>query len=546
MPRISLPRPSARPAAAVAALVALLPGFGVSVARADPAVGASTPRSTVAVVPQLAWVPCGWTPEAVADGVQCAVADLPLDYRAPSGEQVHIAVAKVPARDTANRIGSLFFNVGGPGGAEVADLQTGGAGVFAALNQRFDIVGFDPRGVGESTPTVDCRVPTPPGPTTQRFPTPLTIDKPAFVAGTQAYVDACLRNNGAVLQHLSTANVARDMDAMRAAVGDARLTYVGFSYGTQLGATYAQLFPDRYRALVLDGPVDVQQWIHDPMDYTVLEVAGFEDALDRFLAACTADQSACSGFGGSDPALAYDDLVAAADSEPIPAPGYTPDPSPVSGDDIRSLTSVLLYDKGAWGVLALALAEAARGNGTVVRALLSAPSGGLSGDATLAINASEAHYPRGDPEVYFDRGAASWVSFPHFWFMSGYFELAYGLWPVSDADAYGGPWAVPASSPTPLVVATTHDPATPYPGAQRLVADLANARLLTMDGDGHTAYGAKSACIDTATEAYLVAGTLPAPGTVCQQTVPFAAPTVPAEAAIASLRPRPGPVLPAP
>jgi TAP-like protein len=146
---------------------------------------------------------------------------------------------------------------------------------------------------------------------------------------------------------------------------------------------------------------------------------------------------------------------------------------------------------------------------------------GASSDRYFTIGASEQRYPQGDLDVYLDRGAESWASFPHFWFNSGYAEIAYALWPAHDEDAFAGPFDVPASSPTPLVIGTTYDPATPYSGAVSLVADLGNARLLTMEGDGHTAYGGNSACVDGATETYLVSLLLPAEDTVCQQEVPF-------------------------
>jgi len=183
------------------------------------------------------------------------------------------------------------------------------------------------------------------------------------------------------------------------------------------------------------------------------------------------------------------------------------------------------------------LAAAAAGDGSTVRALLDqvVHADGASTDRYFTIGASEQRYPQGDLEVYLDRGAESWASFPHFWFNSGYAEINYALWPAHDEDAFTGPFDVPESSATPLVIGTTYDPATPYSGAVSLVADLGNARLLTMEGDGHTAYGGKSACIDASTEAYLVAGTLPAPGTVCSQTVPFTAPApVPVAAATAT------------
>ncbi|MGY1590983.1 alpha/beta hydrolase [Geodermatophilus sp. SYSU D00708] len=523
-----------RRSAVLGALVALVSASGTAVAGAAPAADP---------VPTLTWADCGTTPEGTAAGVQCATADLPMDFDEPDGDRVQIAVARVPATDPANRIGSLFLNLGGPGGASVDVLQARGAGLFPALNARFDLVGFDPRGVGQSTPAIDCHADQETqGIYSVPVPTPLDVDADALVAKAQGYVDACLANNGEILEHVSTANVARDMDALRAAVGDEQLTYLGFSYGTFLGATYASLFPDRARALVLDGALDADQYVNDPFSSIAAQTAGFETALARFVEACAADQVACSGFGGADPRLAYDQLVAAAETTPIPADGFAADPRPVTGDDIRTATLWLIYAKQLWGQLGAALADAAAGDGSAVRALTDAYYGrrddgtfdpGL--DRYFTIGAAEQQYPTDDLQVYLDRGAESWASFPHFWSNSGYAEVSYALWPARDEDAFLGPFDVPESAATPLVIGTTYDPATPYAGAEALVADLGNARLLTMEGDGHTAYGGNSPCVDAATEAYLIDGTLPAEATVCRQEVPFTAPQpVPTGAAAAS------------
>jgi pimeloyl-ACP methyl ester carboxylesterase len=395
-------------------------------------------------------------------------------------------------------------------------------------------VAFDPRGVGQSTPVIDCRAnQETQGIYSSPVPTPLDIDVAAYVAKVRSYVDSCVANNGTLLEHVSTANVARDLDVLRSAVGDERLTYLGFSYGTFLGATYASLFPDRFRALVLDGPVDATRYVNDPMSHIAEQTAGFELGLARFAEACAVDQVACSGFGGTSPYEAFDDLVAAAEQTPIPADGHAPDPRPVTGDDIRTATLSLLYAKRLWGVLGLALARAAAGDGSIVRAVVNGASGreedgtfSPSLDQYVAITATEQLYPQDDLQVYLDRGAESWASFPHFWSNSGYAELNYALWPARDEDAFQGPFTIDPSAPTPLVVGTTYDTATPYPGALRLVQDLGNARLLTMDGDGHTAYGGKSACIDAAMEAYLVELVLPAAGTICRQEVLFEAPVL--------------------
>ncbi len=505
----------------VGALVALLVVGGAPAAATEEA---SSAASTIPV-PPLSWAACGLTEEATAADVQCATAGLPLDYDEPAGKQVQIAVAKVPATDPANRIGSLFFNFGGPGGPAVDYLQAAGAGLFATLNQRFDIVAFDPRGVGQSTPRIDCQVdertadfyPSP-------APTPLDVDVEELVSGAQRYVDACVAANGELLEHVSTANVARDMDALRAAVGDEQLSYLGFSYGTFLGATYASLFPDRYRAMVLDGALDPTEYITDPVGLSTAQASAFELALTRFTEACAVDQVACSGFGGTDPYLAYDRLLAAAAAAPLPADGYPADPTPVTADDIRAVTLTLLYSKQNWGQLAALLASAQAGDGSPIRAILDliVNSDEVGSDPFLSISAGEQQWPR-DVQEYLDRGAEEWVAFPHFWASFAYAEVSLALWPARDEDAFAGPFEVPATSPAPLVIGTTYDPATPYRWSLQMVEDLGNATLLTMEGDGHTAYGGNSACIDTATEAYLVDVTLPAPGTVCTQEVPFTA-----------------------
>jgi pimeloyl-ACP methyl ester carboxylesterase len=505
-------------------LTALLVAIAPTVANATPAGPFAQPDVPV---PQLSWAACGTAAAGTAAGVQCATASLPMDYDQPEGTQVQIAVARVPAKAPTQRIGSLFFNLGGPGAPAVNYLQAAGAGIFSALNARFDIVAFDPRGVGQSTPSIDCRVnQETEGVLIRPSPTPIGLDAAALVARAQRYVDSCLANNGEILRHVSTANVARDMDALRAAVGDERLSYLGFSYGTFLGATYAALFPDRYRALVLDGAVEPEQWIHDPVSLSESQLVAFELALDRFLGACAADQTACSSFGGSDPSAAYDGLLASAAATPIPAPRYTADPRPVTADDIRDVTAQLLYTKQSWGVLAAALAQAASGDGSVIRAIMDLVvlrPADPAPDRFFAIAASEQTWPR-DVGAYLERGAREWADSPHFWDHFAYSEIPSALWPIRDEDAYGGSFAVGPSSPTPLVIGTTYDPATPYSWAVGTVRELSNARLLTMEGDGHTAYGRNSACVNSATETYLTAGTLPAAGTVCRQEVPFLAP----------------------
>ena len=262
----------------------------------------------------LAWSACGDAP-----GVECTTATLPRDYDRPNGATVGVAVARAPATDAQNRIGTLFFNFGGPGGTAVEYLEAFGRDLFPAFAGRFDIVAMDPRGVGQSTPSIDCQAnQETEGLYSQPFTTPFNLDRQALIDKVRGYIAKCERN-GDILRHVSTANVARDIDAIRGLLGEQQITFLGYSYGTLVGATYGRLFPSRYRALVLDGPVDAEGYLNQPLSNLAEQTAGFERALGRFLQACARDQAACSGFGGNDPWSAYDELVEAADRTPIPA-----------------------------------------------------------------------------------------------------------------------------------------------------------------------------------------------------------------------------------
>src|SRR4051794_27795966 len=203
---------------------------------------------------QLQWAACGDA------GAQCATATVPKDYDDPAPGTLKLAVAKSPATDPARRIGSLFFNFGGPGASAANYVQALGPKLFPVLNARFDIVGVDPRGTGASAP-VDCKAnQETEGVYSQPFVTPFTLDASALVAKDRAYVARCVQFNGDILPYVSTANVARDLNTLREAVGDDKITYLGFSYGTFLGATLQSLFPGKTRAVVLDGAVDADEY----------------------------------------------------------------------------------------------------------------------------------------------------------------------------------------------------------------------------------------------------------------------------------------------
>jgi pimeloyl-ACP methyl ester carboxylesterase len=480
-----------------------------------------------------AWGACA---ETVAADVQCATVAVPLDHDEPAGSTLALHVSRLPASDPAQRLGTLFFNPGGPGAAAASYLQARGRALFPRLSARYDIVAFDPRGTGETQGAIDCEVDQETqGVYAQPFYTPLNLDTDALLGRARGLVQSCLANNDpALMAHFSTANTARDMDFLRAAIGEERLNYLGFSYGTVLGATYATLFPRNYDRLVLDGPVDAQQYLDDPSQGLREQTAGFERSLGRFLEACAADQNACSEFGGRDPGLAFDTLIDRADAAPLPAAGYTPDPRPVDGDDIINATTSQLYARQLWGRLAYALARAQAGDGSAIRAL-SDSSYGREEDGTynpgldryFVLGAIEQRYGD-DPAVHLRDGDRAWGMFPHFHFNTGYAEVPYALWPVHDEDAHRGPFEVVAGARTPLVVANTYDAATPFAGAQRLARDLGRARLVQVRADGHTAYQRTGPCADAVIDAYLLDGTLPAAGVVCGAEQPFTRYTPPA------------------
>jgi pimeloyl-ACP methyl ester carboxylesterase len=317
------------------------------------------------------------------------------------------------------------------------------------------------------------------------------------------------------------------MDLLRAAVGDKKLTYLGFSYGTFLGATYESMFPTHYRALVLDGALDADQYINRPTQALQEQSAAFERALSRFFVACAAHKDVCP-FGGDDPARAFDDLVGGMNAQPLPATGS--DTRPVGGEDALVAAAMAMYSKRLWPTLAAALTQASLGDGTGLRDLADAFYGREDdgsydpiSDRYFTIGALEQRYPR-NVRFYLDAGRHAWGMFDHAWWNTGYTELSFGLYPVRPKGVFDGPFRANPSATTTLVVATRYDPATPYRGSVQLVTELGNARLLEMRGDGHTAYPRNSPCINSAVEAYLKDLTVPAKGTVCQQEVPFQAP----------------------
>jgi pimeloyl-ACP methyl ester carboxylesterase len=488
-----LNRPGRAPAALVVLLLTLVPFSAKAAASAS-------------IVPKLDWTDCD-------DGFQCATARVPLDYNRPHGKKIELALIRKPASDPAHRIGHLFFHQGGSGQniAAIRAIPPPAFGLFS----RFDFIGFDQRGVGHSKPAVvPCGANPAFGPP---YPTPQAINERAFLQDMQRYARDCEKANRELLPHLSSANSARDLELLRIAVGDDKLTYLGASFGTTVGATYASLFPGRARAMLLDSAMDVSQYLRRPVADWREYSGGHEEALKRFLDACAADRIGC-GFGGNNPGDALDKFIARLEDQPLPSSDPAA-PGILTADHVRMAIASALRRRILWPVLATGLAAAEAGDPSVLLSLSGTNvSADTASDAYLtALYAVDQDYPRLPPKAYFKTAARAYQASPHFWTWSSYTNLVHAYWPVEDRAAFRGQIRNPSYATPALVIGMTHDPATPYAAAQALTADLGNARLLTFDADGHFAVGALDPCVLGHAIAYLEDQMLPPKGTVCVQ-----------------------------
>ncbi|OLT27298.1 proteinase [Actinomadura sp. CNU-125] len=452
------------------------------------------------------WRDCG-------GGFQCATVQVPLDYAKPQSEKVGISVIRLPARDKSERIGSLFTNPGGPGGSGVDFVRQAAAAFGGDLRARFDIVGFDPRGVGESGP-VRCN-------TTDQldrfFATDSSPDDPderkTLATRSEQFADNCEAKEKTSLPHVGTADAARDMDVLRAALGDDKLTYYGASYGTYLGAFYAEQFPKNVRALVLDGAVDPRL---SSTDILVEQAKGFETAFRAFAEDCTA-QPGCPLGTSTDAAVQnLEKFLADTDRKPLTARG---DSRKVTESLATMGIAAALYAKEYWPTLRQGLTQAMqRDDGTILLTLadqmVDRENGSYSNqtDANMAVNCVDKPNPP-DVDAYAEAVGKAEKSAPLF----GEFVVWGGLpcvyWPTQ-TDKAPAPVTAKGSAPI-LVIGTTRDPATPYSWAQSLASQLQSGVLLTLDGDGHTAYLQADPCISRATDRYLVTTEPPKDGTVC-------------------------------
>jgi pimeloyl-ACP methyl ester carboxylesterase len=450
------------------------------------------------------WTDCG-------GGFTCAEIRVPRDYAAPSEGYLNISLIRSAAREPGERIGSLLVNPGGPGASGVEFVRGGLISFPDELRERFDIVGFDPRGVNSSTAircidNLDGHAALDPSPDDAGEFTEL-------VEAAEAYADACARRNDATLAYLSTDAVARDLDLLRAAVGDEGLTYLGFSYGTSIGSRYAELFPGKIRAMALDGAIDPSL---DLETFRTDQAKAFEGALGRFLDDC-ASRATCPWYEGGQPAKAFDALMASIDREPIPALRLR-DPRLVGSGLAWSAVLAALYSESYWPILAEALAQAKDGDGSLML-VISDPFRGRKANGSYS-NLQDAYvanicldYPAPtDVSAYTGWAAGLEDSAPHFAEFVAYNDLICAFWAV---PAQGRPQAVRADGAPPIVVVgTTGDPATPYHWATALATQLESGVLVTNEGEGHTGYG-ESICVQEAIDAYLVDLTVPEDGLIC-------------------------------
>ena len=437
----------------------------------------------------------------------CGKLRVPLDYRAPSRKAIDLFLIRIRLAGQQKRIGSVVVNPGGPGVSGVNAAVGLGLSLPTGLLERFDLVGFDPRGVGASAP-VQC--------ISDQLKDQLTALDPgaadALAAQTRLARQVsrdCLARYGEDLQHFNTEETARDLDLVRQAVGDAKLTYLGYSYGTRLGSTYAQLFPKRVRALVLDGAVDPKA---GEVASAQSQAAGFERAFDQFAADCKARNAAC--LVGPDPRATVERILTKARQSPIPGGSGG---RKATGGVVLLAIAWALYDRATWAELESALADADNGNSSSLFTLADRYNerdrkGHFTNvtDANLAINCADT--AEKTPDATVRRALASWSTrYPLFGSSAALGLLSCQQWAAPREPL---PAVRAAGAPPVLVIGTVNDPATPYASAKVLARTLASGRLLTWRGEGHTAYP-KTPCVTAAVDAYLINLKVPATNATC-------------------------------
>ncbi len=457
----------------------------------------------------VVWEPC-------ERGMQCASVSAPLNWDDPAEGTIDLAVIR--SRATGERLGSLFVNPGGPGGSGWDFVAYSS---FPGLSEAYDIVGWDPRGVSRSAPitcyTEDAdRDESLYGTFESPYDTAGWIDE--LTAASEEYAAACLQNTGPLLAHIDTVSTVRDLDLMRAVLGDEKLAYLGYSYGTKIGATYAELFPDKVGRMVLDGAVD-------PMlsDFEGLktQMAGFESAFRAYMASCLSEDM-CPFAGTVDAALGQArDLIESVGRQRLVAD----DGRVLDEATIATAVAINLYSESYWPDMTIMFADLRAGDPN--SAFTNAdyynsrnPGGGYDGnsvDAYQAITCADGDF-LDDPASTLERVAEIDEAAPTIGRFFTYDDFAV-------LDVLCTHWPVPVSTPPSeydaagappiLVIGTSNDPATPYSWAQSLADQLDSGVLISYEGEGHTIYNQGVSCIDDVVDAYFVRGTVPSSDPFC-------------------------------
>jgi pimeloyl-ACP methyl ester carboxylesterase len=511
-----------------AAMGAVFLSTSCSTPGGGPAAGAPVTLDTF-YAQKLTWGGCGALAVSADDkksfvdpAYDCTYLRVPLDYSHPEAGEAKLAVLRRKATSGAQRIGSLVVDPGGPGASGTSTAVDLTAQVAnTPVGQRFDLIGFDPRGVGASQPAVKCFTPA------ERDADRLDDEvdtSPAGVARIQAkekdYDKKCVDRSGgdALLANVGTRDAARDIDIMRAALGDQKLTYLGYSYGTDLGTAYAEQFPRNVRALVLDGAIDPAQ---NQQQRALGQAAGFQHAFDTFAAWCTGQPACALGHDPAQTTEAYRRLVLPLIDHQV----SLADGRKLSYGDAQTATIQALYATQLWAPLNRGLQELAAGQGRILTLLADLyygrqPDGTYTYelDAFNAVNCVD-DKPVTDPatELAMSKQAIAAAPFE---------DDGHGPSPALDDCAF---WPVPNTGsphtphisglPPVLVISVTGDPATPYQSGVNLARDL-NARLLTVEGTQHTAALQGISCVDDIVTRYFTDLALPTDGTRCTATTP--------------------------
>jgi pimeloyl-ACP methyl ester carboxylesterase len=457
---------------------------------------------------KLSWRGCD------PSGFECATMRVPLDYAHPvAADDIKLAVSRKKATGPGGRIGSLLVNPGGPGGSAIAYLHSAALDYPAPVRAHYDMVGVDPRGVARSSP-VKCLTDSQMDAYAQVDQTPEdTAQINAVVDADRRFGQGCERRSSKLLGHVSTVDSARDMDVLRALLGDAKLNYVGKSYGTFLGATYAGLFPSRVGRMVLDGAIDPSL---SSLQMGETQAGGFETAFKAFAKDCVSWSDCPMGHSTTAAGSYVSTFLKGLDKHPLPTSGG------------RKLVEALgttgmmeaMYSKELWPVLRAALTAANRGDGSKLLTLSDqyyerGANGSYSNlmAANAAVDCLDLPPAAESPQQVEAALPVFRKASPHFGTDFAWMSLSCASWPVKPT---GRAERIPAVGAGPiLVVGTTRDPATPYAWAQSLAHQLRSATLLTYEGDGHTAYATGDDCVDTAVNTYLLQGRPPQPGKRC-------------------------------